>query len=476
MSLTRNIASNTVQQVIGKALSTAIGIWVLSAVTTYLGTGGYGQYIIIISFLSFFSILADLGLYVILTKKISEPGADEQRVTANIFTMRLVTAVVLLGLAPLVVMLFPYAPIVKTGIAITTFSFLFITLTQVLYGVFQKHLAVYKIAFAENAGRVVLLIGTLLVIHFNGGLLWIMAVVVFGSFCNLLLTTIWVQRYVRLQLRWEWDVWKDVLHASWPIALSIVFNLVYFRADALILAYYWPDSDVGIYGQPYKILEVLASIPAIFAGLALPVLTNAFARNDRSRFFRVLQKSVDALLMMAVPLVIGTYFVATDVVVWISKPAFAPSGPVLRILILATAMIFLGNLFANTVVAINKQKTIILGYAAVAVIAIVGYFYFIPRYSYFGAAWMTVATEGLMMLISMILVYRTTRAPFSFSVPLRIVLSAAVMGFAMWLVSDIHFLLRILMGVVVYGIMILSTGALNKQTLQDLRSSGGIST
>ena len=86
MSYTRKIAHNTLIQIIGKAISTVIGVVVIGMLTRYLGQAGFGQYITIMAFLSFFGVLVDMGLYIILVKKISEPNVDQDSLVSNIFS------------------------------------------------------------------------------------------------------------------------------------------------------------------------------------------------------------------------------------------------------------------------------------------------------------------------------------------------------------------------------------------------------
>ena len=77
MSLTRKIAHNTIIQIVGKSISTVIGLIVASMLFRYLGKEGYGNYTTVMVFLQFFGILVDMGLYIILIKKISEDGAKK---------------------------------------------------------------------------------------------------------------------------------------------------------------------------------------------------------------------------------------------------------------------------------------------------------------------------------------------------------------------------------------------------------------
>jgi O-antigen/teichoic acid export membrane protein len=62
MRLSTKIAYNTIAQIIGKALATILGLVAVVIMARYLGRQGFGAYTTIITFLSFFGILADLGL------------------------------------------------------------------------------------------------------------------------------------------------------------------------------------------------------------------------------------------------------------------------------------------------------------------------------------------------------------------------------------------------------------------------------
>ena len=53
MNLKKRVAQNTIIQIIGKAVSTLLGVAALALMTRYLGTNGFGQYSTIITFVSF---------------------------------------------------------------------------------------------------------------------------------------------------------------------------------------------------------------------------------------------------------------------------------------------------------------------------------------------------------------------------------------------------------------------------------------
>ncbi len=473
MSYTRRIAHNTIIQIIGKAISTAIGVFVIALLTRYLGRAGFGQYYTILAFLQIFGVIVDMGLYIILIKKMSEPGTDRDVLASNIFTLRFISAFVLLGLAPLAVLFFPYPAIVKTGVLIATLSYFAITLNQTLTGVFQVHLQMYKTATAEVVGRIVLLLGTIYVIRQDAGLLWVMVVVVLGSLLNFFITFAYAKKLVRIRPRFDLHLWKDILRESWPIALSIIFNLVYFKADTIILSLYKGADEVGIYGASYRVLEVLITFPAMFAGLVTPLLASSWAAQDRERFKRVLRKGFDFMAMIAIPLVVGTIFLATPVMNLVA-PSFTNADKVLRILIVATATIFIGNLFGNTVVALNKQKTMMWLYIVVAVVSLVGYLVLIPRFSYFGAAAMTVASELMVTIAALVIVGVTSRIWPSFVLFGKSLIAAGVMAIALSFLQSWNLFLLIVIALVVYSVMLFLLRAISKETIYEiLRLRGG---
>ncbi len=449
MSLTRSVAQNTFYQTFGRFASIFIALLVFVLVARHLGVSGYGSYATASAFLQFFSIVVDLGLYIYLAKTLGVPGIDEAAVTSNVFTLRLVSAVVILGFAPLVVLAFPYPAVIKLTVAVLCVSALFVTLTQVLVGVFQKTLHAGKFILGELVGRLVLLAVTFAAIRAGAGLVGIAWVVVLASAVTFAVTFAWARRYMRIRLAFDTALWRRILSSTWPIALSIMFNVVYFKADTIILSLFYPARDVGIYGAPYKVFETFISVPSIFVGLLTPILAAAYL-TDRARFARILQRGFDTLLLVAFPLVVGTQFVARDVMQLIA-PGFSASGPVFQILVFGTGAIFLGYLFSNAVVVVDKQRTMVWVYATVALSSLVLYLLFIPRFSYFGAAAVTVAVESVVALIGARVVLKTSGVRLRTARPMLILASALVMAGVMWIGRELPWYINGTIGVAVYA-------------------------
>ena len=109
MSLTKKVAHNTIIQIAGKMISTILGLLALAFITRYLGRSGFGEYTTVITFLTFFAGIADLGLTLVTVQMISAKIIDEAKILNNLFGFRLVSIIAILILAPLTVCFFPYS-------------------------------------------------------------------------------------------------------------------------------------------------------------------------------------------------------------------------------------------------------------------------------------------------------------------------------------------------------------------------------
>ncbi|MBI4779592.1 polysaccharide biosynthesis C-terminal domain-containing protein, partial [Candidatus Falkowbacteria bacterium] len=238
---------------------------------------------------------------------------------------------------------------------------------------------------------------------------------------------------------------------SWPLGLTIFFNLIYLRADIFILSLLKSQADVGIYGATYKIIDVLTTLPFMFAGLILPILTAEWASQNFQKFNRVLQKSFDIMIIIAVPLIIGAQLTARPLMALIAGENFAQSGHLLKILILAIGFIFIGCLLAHAVIAIDKQKNIIGAYVFTAITSLAGYLIFIPRFSYYGAAWVTVYSEFAIALFSFYIVIKYSRFRPNLAILAKSLAASLIMGLAIYLLIDkFNFILTILAAGLIY--------------------------
>lgn len=473
MSLTRTLAYNTGIQVAGKVVSTAIGVAIVGLMTRLLGQEGFGMYSTANAFLQFFAIILDLGLNVMVVQLLGEHAGDkayEDRAVSATFTLRVLSALVLLSIAPVIGLFFPYPWELKVALFAIWASFFTTAMNQIVIGVQQRHLKMHIVAVSEVVGRVVLLVGVLLAFVFNWGLVPVVAIVSIGSTMNFLINFWAARKYASFRWNIDFPFWKVLLGRSWPIGVSILFNLVYFKADTLILSLVRTQAEVGIYGAAYRVLEILVTVPFMYAGVLLPIIANAWSTGNKQRFSTLLGHSLDAMTLIAAPMMAGAFVLATRGMTLVAGEEFAASGDVLRILTLAIGMIFFGTIASYAIVALDAQRKMLPIYIAVAVMALLGYVFLIPTYGIWAAAWLTVLSEGCVATAATVMALRLSGSKWIPTVSLKALLAAVVMGCAIWPLQHASLIIPVLVGVAVYVGLILLTGAVTKSTLKDVLS------
>ena len=433
MILPRQIFSNTLVQALGKIASTGLNLVAFALMTRDLGQSGFGEYTTVITFLSFFAIIADLGLTLVTVQMINSDKDNEEKILGNLFGLRLVSALLFIGLAPVIILLFNYSNGIKLGILIAAASFVFTALNQIMIGLFQSRLKMNRVVWAEVLSRFILIIGVILALKYSWGLNGMLAAVSIAGFSSFLLHFYFARNFAKIRPQFSLFWWRKIINLSWPLAVTIAFNLIYLRADTLILSLTKTQAEVGLYGAAYKIIDVLSSLPFMFAGVILPLLVLAWQKRDLLKFKKILQKSFDILAITTLPLVVGTQFLANDIIVFIAGPDFIKAGMILRILILAVAAIFLGNMMSHAIVAIKAQKKVIWIYMFTSITALIGYLILIPRFSYFGAAAVTIYSEGAIAILSTIFIYRKLHIKVNLLVLSKAAIASLFMGVILWL-------------------------------------------
>ncbi|MFA6428545.1 MAG: flippase [Candidatus Buchananbacteria bacterium] len=468
MSLVKQIANNTLIQVTGRLISVGLGLIVLSLMAHSLGPIGFGYLTTIMAFLQFFCTLADLGLNLTTLQLISEPEANQSKIISNLLTFRSLTAIILLSLAPAVAWFFPYPNLVKWGITLMSFSFLFAVIQQIFVGLFQKELQTIKNVLADLGGRIVSLLIMLITWQLGWGLWGAIAALIFSNLVNLIILILSAKKIIHLGWDFDLTLWKKIITYSWPLAATTIFNLIYFKADTIILSLYQPATAVGLYGAPYKILEVLINFPFLFLGLILPILTTNWLKQDLIYFKKIFQTAFDFLIIVTVPIIFGCWVLAKPIILLIAGEAFLASAGILKVLIVATGIIFISSLFGYVIIAVNQQRKMIKFYFATAVISLLGYFLLIPRYSYWGAAYMTVLAELLIALTAGWMVYRLTKLQPDWQIFIKALLASLIMAGSLWPLANLNILLTVALGLLIYLVALYALGGINPELIKQL--------
>lgn len=449
MVVARKIAYNIVFNSAVKVITTvALSLVSIRLITEHLGKEGFGDYATVLAFFGLFAALADLGIGSITAREISRDGADESAILGKVASLRLLTSTGLFLISPIIIWFFGYPTEVKIGIWIASGAVIFSSFSIFLNGIFQKNIAMDRVAMIEFFGKLIQVGCVALVVAFDLGFLAVTSTLLASLSFNAVIAFLFSRKYARFSFHVDTAFWKDFLRHSLPLGGSVIVTFLYFKTDTIILSLMQGSAAVGTYGVAYKVMENLTFFPAMLAGLILPIVSR-YILSDREQFRHIADATFRVFLIIALPIVIGGIFFSGDVIGIVSGEGFEESVFVLEMLLGSLGFIFFGHFFNMILIAGNLQRKLMKATMFIAGFNIVTNLVLIPRFSYLGAASTSLLTEVAVAIVTGTLVFRHLAYRPSFRLVGRVFLAAALMALFLYSVS-LPFVLEGFLSVAVY--------------------------
>jgi O-antigen/teichoic acid export membrane protein len=122
MTEAQKVARNSLVQFAGRGVTMGASIVALALLSQYLGPHRYGQYQLVIAFLTLVNV-SDLGVATIAVRHLSTTERDPDELMANVLTVRTVLALVSSALAIGAAWALGYPSDIKIAIAVASLSF-----------------------------------------------------------------------------------------------------------------------------------------------------------------------------------------------------------------------------------------------------------------------------------------------------------------------------------------------------------------
>jgi lipopolysaccharide exporter len=202
-----------------------------------------------------------------------------------------------------------------------------------------------------------------------------------------------------------------IAKATWPLAISGLATMAYYRIDSLILFHAKGADELGYYSAAYKFIDVAQIIPSVVVAPLLPII----ARNrDNSR-----RTSVIFSLASRISMTVG---IGTAVMLLVLAPMitslvygdlFASAVTPLRWLGLAFVGMCMGYIGTTTCIALGKVKALAVQSISIAVVSLAVQVWATTHWGATGAAATSAFTELAIGFGTLALATRglRTRAP-----------------------------------------------------------------
>ena len=455
MSLKEILVKNTLWLLSADLLDKVISYFLIVALARTLGDVGLGEYSFVFAFAGMSFLIADLGISYYLWREASKAPNKTQKIFSNALSLKLVIIALAFALTMTLTFIISkpsqviYSIIIFSGIlAMQQIGTLFET-------IFQSRNKMHIVASTRILERgISLLVGLYLLLKYQSLILFFAALLVANVFKFAWQIYIGM-RFVKIRLGFDKKMILEILKSGMPLWFTGVFAMIYFRIDVIMLSLMVNDQVVGWYSAAYKLIDALNFIPYIIFTATFPSMSLLFEKNKKL-LSSLLNRVVRYMIYLAIPLVVGTLLLADRILQFIYGSLFSNSIIALKILIFAEALIFVTYILGTSLNAMRKEKYFTILLLSLSALNIILNFILIPRYSYVGAAFATVITELVSLVILTILVKKfLVKIRYELVKP---IVAAAVMGGTVYFLRSLPIWWLIPLGMVSYFVVLYLLG------------------
>ena len=453
---------------LGQAFRMGSGVAINVLLMRMLGVEGFGVYGYVMTLVGLAAFGAGLGMERLLIRELARvPEQRGKLVTTGLFT----TAVLSVGTACAVLGWVAVTDgrkevVLAAGFAAAALGLQ--SLATVLQAAFHAARDMGPSSRGQMAGRMALVVGTLVGLAAGLGLLAVFVAQVLDA----LVTLVWIGWAYRTRLdaaphRVRFADITALSRRSLPFGLNMLFGSIYLSADVLLLEHMRGDEDVGLYRGAVMLI-------ALFPVIANTITTGFFPRlarrlGDPKGAGAELSFISRVLLAISVPAAVGGMLTAEPLMVLLGGEAFARSALPFLIMAPLLPLRFLNNGFATTLSTLNRQQDRTRGVMLAAGLNLGLNLLVIPQWGAAGAAATTLVTE---VALGIWMRWRVSPLLEGFSLGptlLRVCVPAGVMALALLGMGELHVVLQIGLGGAVYAGVGLATGAWRPADLRRLR-------
>lgn len=390
----RKALENSGWLVLNQLLRVAVGLTVTVWIARYLGPGPFGQLSYAMATVVLFSAVGTLGLNGIVVRDLVRQPEDEPSTLGTAALLHALGGVV--GAAAAIGAVVLLRPGDETLLVLTTIlgSAMAFRATDVVRYRYEAHVESKHIVRADTVS--LLLISTVKVaLILAGAPLLAFAWAGFGEvvLAGAAILAVYATRERALA---EWRVARDravaLLRDGWPLLLSGLAVSVYLRIDHIMLGRMLGDEPVGQYAAAVRIVEAFNFLPMAVVASVFPAL---MSRDAASNFERRFGQLLELMVVLAVPLAIGLWLFAGDIIRLLYGARYAGAGQVLGIYGWTLAFVFLGTPAGRWYLYADLQKLALSRTALAGVLNVLLNLWLIPRWGPVGAATATLAAVAV---------------------------------------------------------------------------------
>lgn len=471
MGAGRTIFKNFVSLTFSNAVSKAAGLLTVVYLARVLGPEDFGSMNFALALVSYFAILAHLGLGTVGIRELAQRREGHGAYVNGIISLRLLLGPAAFLLLTAFAFLMPQAPALKwltVFYGLTMFTSNVVNYDWVFQGIEKME---YLGAAAVIQGLVYM--GSILLVVRGSADLPLIPFLLFAA--QLASAAFLYFAYRRLEPGYAFSfapaLSREVFTQTLPVAAWSVMTIVILNAGVTILGFARGTQEVGYFSAAYKVIWILVEILVAYAGAVFPSIARHYLQ-DPPTFRRILDSTLKWMAVVSYPAMTGLIMLAGPVVNLIYGDKFAEAVLLLKLLAVLPYLIFMSNIYSLTLLAAHKQtKNLWISCFQAGFTVLLGLL-LIPPYGAPGLAAAALLSYGVTNAVYYFHCRLLHQASLTRS--LRPLAASLLMALTLAAMPGRNLFLLVAIGAVVYTAALLLLGGVSRDDLQLLARVAGL--
>ena len=398
----KSVGRNAVLNVVRVACQIILPMVTLPYCSRILQVENMGKVNFAFSLVTFFALLADLGVSVYGVREGTKRSLSRRRFdrfASEVFAVNILMTAVSYALLALIMFLVPG---LRPYVAVVGVQSLFILFTTMgiewVNAVYEDY---FFIAVRTILIQVLYTVSVFILVRRQEDYLLFTFLTVMVTGAASIANWIYCRRYVTIR-----PVSEGIRRHFRPMSVFFANNMaitVYVNADMAMLGLFCGDYYTGIYGSSMRIYQCMKTLMTAIYTVTIPRLSMHAAKGERVQFRRLLTDVCASILLLIVPVIVGLILYADDIMELVFGASYLPGA--LSLQLLAAALLFaVGNGIAvNCINApLGEERISMFATICAAVSNVALNLFMIPLFKEIGAAVTTIAAEALVLVICLV--------------------------------------------------------------------------
>ncbi len=425
--IARNATARTAGEIVGKAASLVF----LVVMARELGSAGFGDYTFAVSLSTVVVLGSGFGTEELIAREVARHRERVHDYLANVVAVKVLTSLILLVPITLVAKVSGQAAdallatfIIAIGIAVEN-------LGRTWHSVFTAYERIEMISISLVVQRVFTAAVAVALLLTGHGLVMVSIVVTVSALIGLAING-WVLRRYVVAVHWRIDRsrWIGLIKAGVPIGIATVLFMLLLRIDAALLGLLAggeDNSEVGIYGAAFRLVDATLFISLAFSASTLPWLSRQGDTSTVARGYELGAKVITAVLM---PPAMCFVLLAPQIIELLYGSSYDAAVLPLRMLGVVAVLYGINSLAATVLISRDRPKDFVRIIAVVVIANIVLNIFTIPRWGADAAAFNAALSGVVLAVASVVMIARcfgAVRPLRAFGAPLAGALAMSVL-------------------------------------------------